>query len=203
MRRPRVVVFDYGSGNVRSAQQALERVGADVTVTADAMTARHADGLMVPGVGAFAECMRGLVAAGGAEVIEYRVTAERPILGVCVGAQVLFTSSAEHDTATKGLGVFDGAVTRLDATRVPHMGWNTVAGAAMPLFDGIPGDERFYFVHSYAARPPVADTEIALGDHGGPFIAAAVRGCVTVTQFHPEKSGRVGLTLLSNWLRSM
>ena len=117
VRRPRVVVFDYGSGNVRSAQQALERAGADVTVTADAMTARHADGLMVPGVGAFAECMRGLVAAGGAEVVEYRVTAERPILGVCVGAQVLFTSSTEHDTATKGLGVFEGAVTRLDATR--------------------------------------------------------------------------------------
>lgn len=203
MSRPHVVVFDYGSGNLRSAQRALEHAGAAVTVTAEVAVARRADGLMLPGVGAFATCMDGLLAARGDEVVGRRVATGRPVLGVCVGAQVLFESGDEHGVVTEGLALFTGAVTRLDAATVPHMGWNTVDSGTMPMFDGIAPDARFYFVHSYAARPPVAGADVAIADHGGGFIAAASRGPLSATQFHPEKSGRAGLTLLSNWVRSL
>lgn len=203
MSRPNVVVFDYGSGNLRSAQRALERAGATVAVSADHRAARGADGLVVPGVGAFAACMAGIRDAGGDEVIPARVAEGAPVLGICVGAQVLFDAGEEHGVTTEGLGLLPGTVTRLAAERIPHMGWNTVEHDGMALFAGIEPRDRFYFVHSYAARPPVADAAVATCVHGGPFVAAVERGPLSATQFHPEKSGRAGLVLLSNWVRSL
>ena len=150
--RKKVVVLDYGSGNLRSAQRALERVGADVEVTADRATALTADGLVVPGVGAFEACMNGLRAIGGDSIIAERLAAGRPVLGVCVGMQILFARGVEFGVQSTGCGQWPGAVTRLDAPVVPHMGWNVVdAAPGSRLFKGIDADTRFYFVHSYAA----------------------------------------------------
>jgi glutamine amidotransferase len=200
--KPSVVVLDYGSGNLRSAQRALARAGADVTVTADGGAARDADGLVLPGVGAFAACMAGLSAVDGAAVVADRVAAGRPLLGICVGMQVLFDSGDEHGVVTDGLGVLPGKVRRLRAPILPHMGWNTVTPAAgSVLFAGLGLDTRFYFVHSYAA----SGTEglVSTAEHGEPFVAAVERGSVTATQFHPEKSGDAGAHLLTNWLGSL
>src|SRR3954447_2777989 len=148
----RVVVLDYGSGNLRSAERAVARTGVDVTVTGDLAAAADADGLVVPGVGAYAACMAGIEALGAGPVIAQRVAAGRPVLGICVGMQILFDSGVEHGVETKGLGLLPGAVTRLHAGRIPHMGWNTVRAAdRSALLDGLPADVRFYFVHSYAA----------------------------------------------------
>ncbi len=198
---PRVVVLDYGSGNLRSAQRALARVGADVTVTSDLAAGGAADGLVVPGVGAFAACMAGIAAVGGAAVIRGRITRGQPVLGICVGMQVLYDLGDEHGVRTPGLGVLTGEVRRLDAPILPHMGWNTVAPPAdTVLFDGLPADTRFYFVHSYAAKAEPGDT---VAEHGEPFAAAVERGPLCATQFHPEKSGDAGIHLLANWLRTL
>ena len=197
-----VVVFDYGSGNLRSMERALQRVGADVEVTKDFAAAMDADGLVVPGVGAFAACMRGLNAVRGGTIIWDRLRKRRPVLGVCVGMQVLFERGLEHGQTCEGIGILAGDVTRLDAPVVPHMGWNTVdvpAGSA--LFAGVES-ERFYFVHSYAARE-VEDTLVTTATHGKAFAAAVERGVLSATQFHPEKSGDAGAALLENWVRSL
>ena len=197
-----VVVLDYGSGNLRSMERALQRVGAEVEVTKDVARAMAADGLVVPGVGAYAACMRGINAVRGGTVIWDRLRKRRPVLGVCVGMQVLFERGLEHGTVCEGLGILAGDVTRLVAPVVPHMGWNTVtvpAGSA--LFAGVES-ERFYFVHSYAARE-VEDTLVTTSTHGETFAAAVERGVLSATQFHPEKSGDAGATLLENWLRSL
>ena len=197
-----VVVLDYGSGNLRSMERALQRVGADVVVTKEVAVALDADGLVVPGVGAFAACMRGLNAVRGGTVLWDRLRKRRPVLGVCVGMQVLFERGLEHGVTTEGLGILAGDVTRLDAPVVPHMGWNSVAvppGSA--LFAGVES-ERFYFVHSYAARE-VEDTLVTTATHGETFAAAVERGVLSATQFHPEKSGDAGAHLLENWLRSL
>ena len=153
MTSPRkVVVLDYGSGNLRSASRALQRVGADTEVTADSDAALAADGLVVPGVGAFAACMAGLREVRGEEIIAKRLAGGRPVLGICVGMQILFARGLEHGTVTAGCGAWPGDVVRLDAPIVPHMGWNTVqAPGDSRLFAGIDPGERFYFVHSYAA----------------------------------------------------
>lgn len=210
----RVVVLDYGSGNIRSAVRALERIGAEVELTADPDRALAADGLFVPGVGNFHACMAGLVAADGPRIIDRRLAGSRPVLGVCVGMQVMFTGSTEPSTAPiDGLGEWPGMVTRLHADVVPHMGWSTVdAAPGSRLFSGIE-HERFYFVHSYAAAswelPPPDATFAAVAPavtwarHGGPFVAAVENGPLSATQFHPEKSGDAGLTLLENWVRSL
>jgi imidazole glycerol-phosphate synthase subunit HisH len=203
-----VVVLDYGSGNLRSAQRALARVGASVTVTPDLAVAAEADGLVVPGVGAYAACMAGIDALGAGPVIASRVERGRPVLGICVGAQILFDYGDEHGVVTKGIGLLPGGVTRLTAQRVPHMGWNTVtAPPPSVLFSGLPDGARFYFVHSYAAWPIPALTEtgavVTLTDHGGAFVAAVERGPLAATQFHPEKSGDAGATLLRNWLGTL
>jgi glutamine amidotransferase len=196
-----VVVLDYGSGNLRSAQRALERVGADVTVTADVGAARDADGLVVPGVGAYAACMAGIEAIGGGAAVLDRVAAGRPVLGICVGMQIFYELGDEHGVRTPGLGVLEGQVLRLAAPILPHMGWNTVSPPpASVLFAGIPAGTRFYFVHSYAAKPEPGDT---VTEHGEPFAAAVERGAVSATQFHPEKSGNAGAHLLSNWLNTL
>jgi glutamine amidotransferase len=198
----RVVVLDYGSGNIRSAQRALERVGAQVDVTADPEAATEADGLVVPGVGAFAACIRGIEEVGGGSVVRDRLAKGRPVLGICVGMQVLFERGLEHGAPTPGLGVLAGDVTRLNASVVPHMGWNTVdAPAESVLLAGL-GDERFYFVHSYAARE-VPEALVTTSVHGERFAAAVECGPLSATQFHPEKSGDAGSTLLANWLATL
>jgi glutamine amidotransferase len=195
----RVVVLDYGSGNLRSAQRALERVGASVTVTADAV---DADGLVVPGVGAFAACMAGLSTVDGGATIAAAIKAGRPVLGICVGMQVLFEAGVEHGVETSGLGVLPGRVESLQAPILPHMGWNTVdAPTGSMLFAGIPGGTRFYFVHSYAVHH--TDGLITKAHHGEDFVAAVEHGLVSATQFHPEKSGDAGATLLENWLATL
>ena len=205
MGGPRIVVLDYGSGNLRSAERALARVGAQVTVTADRSAARAADGLVVPGVGAFATCMAGLKAVGGGDVVRARLAEGRSVLGICVGMQVLFERGEEHGMRTDGLGVLAGTVRRLHADVLPHMGWNTIEQATgSALFAGIPADARFYFVHSYAASTtdPAASTA-SLAYHGEHFVAAVERGRLAATQFHPEKSGDVGAALLENWLGTL
>jgi imidazole glycerol-phosphate synthase subunit HisH len=192
----RVVVLDYGSGNLRSVQRALERVGACVTVTSGRV---EADGLVVPGVGAFAACIAGLSTVDGAATIKAALETGRPLLGICVGMQVLFEAGVEHGVETTGLGVLSGRVEQLQAPILPHMGWNVVdAPTGSALFAGIPGGTRFYFVHSYAAHH--SDGLVAKAHHGEDFVAAIERGPVSATQFHPEKSGDAGATLLENWL---
>jgi imidazole glycerol-phosphate synthase subunit HisH len=217
--RPRVVVLDYGFGNVRSAVRALERVGADVELTADRRAATEADGLVVPGVGAFAACMAGLRAVGGDQVVDRRLAGGRPVLGVCVGMQVMFGAGVEHDVRADGLGEWSGVVDRLEAPVVPHMGWSSVEPAeGSTLFRGVE-QERFYFVHSYAAQsftqghddaadPRYTPPRVTWASHGpagraARFVAAVEDGPLSATQFHPEKSGDAGATLLENWVRSL
>jgi glutamine amidotransferase len=199
---PAVVVLDYGSGNLRSAQRALERAGATVTVTADRRAALDADGLVVPGVGAFAACMAGLDAVEGGDVIAARVRAGRPVLGICVGMQVLFDAGREHGVETKGLGLLPGRVELLDAPVRPHMGWNTVSTPpGSRLFAGVEAGTRFYFVHSYAAHQ--TQGLVTTAEHGERFVAAVEAGPLSATQFHPEKSGAAGRLVLTNWLATL
>jgi glutamine amidotransferase len=201
-----VVVLDYGSGNLRSAQRALERVGADVQVTADRAAALAADGLVVPGVGAFEACMNGLRAIGGDEIIAERLSAGRPVLGVCVGMQILFAHGVEFGVDSRGCGQWPGSVTRLEAPVIPHMGWNVVAAApGSRLFKGLAPDTRFYFVHSYAAQRWEGDPDALLtwATHHVPFLAAVEDGPLSATQFHPEKSGDAGAALLANGVEGL
>lgn len=207
----RIVVLDYGSGNLRSAERALQRVGADVVVTADFDAAVEADGLVVPGVGAFAHCMQGLTAVRGPQIIGRRLAGGRPVLGICVGMQILFERGVEFGEETAGCGEWPGTVERLKADVLPHMGWNTVrAPSGSALFAGLDAGTRFYFVHSFAARrweleesaafrPPL----VTWAHHGEDFVAAVENGPLAATQFHPEKSGDAGATLLANWLRDV
>ena len=211
LSRKKVVVLDYGSGNLRSAQRALERVGADVEVTSDRAAALAADGLMVPGVGAFEACMNGLRAIDGDSIIAERVVAGRPVLGVCVGMQILFARGVEFGVQSTGCGQWPGAVTRLDAPVVPHMGWNVVEAApGSRLFKGIDADTRFYFVHSYAALCSKDQTWegdpgalLTWATHNVRFLAAVEDGPLSATQFHPEKSGDAGAALLANWVEGL
>jgi glutamine amidotransferase len=206
-----VVVLDYGSGNLRSAQRALERVGADVTVTDDFDAAMAADGLVVPGVGAFAACMAGIRSVRGDMIIDRRLAGGRPVLGICVGMQVLFERGDEHGQRTEGLAEWPGVVEGLKAEVLPHMGWNTVrAPQGSTLFADV-RDERFYFVHSYAvtawqqavADPNRAAPLVTWTHHGQDFVSAVENGPLAATQFHPEKSGDAGATLLEAWVRSV
>ena len=199
-------MLDYGSGNLRSAQRALERVGADVEVTADAAAAAAADGLVVPGVGAFEACMAGLRAIGGETIIAERVKAGRPVLGVCVGMQILFARGVEFGVESQGCAQWPGAVTRMDAPVIPHMGWNVVdAAPGSALFKGLDASTRFYFVHSYAAQRWEGRPEALLtwATHHVRFLAAVEDGALAATQFHPEKSGDAGATLLANWVEGL
>lgn len=203
--RPSVVVIDYGSGNLRSAERAIAHVGADVVVTDDLAAAGEADGVVLPGVGAYAACMAGVEAVGAGELIKARVAAQRPVLGICVGMQVLYAAGEEHGVRTEGIGVLPGEVVRLEAPILPHMGWNTLTPpAGSTLFAGVES-ERFYFVHSYATRPSIdaAAEGQTVAVHGRPFVAAVEAGALCATQFHPEKSGEAGLQLLRNWVSSL
>lgn len=207
-----VVVLDYGSGNLASAQRALRRTGADVVVTDDFDAALNADGLVVPGVGAYQACMAGLSAVRGQRIIDRRVAGGRPVLGICVGMQILFDRGVEHGVETDGVGEWPGTVERLQASIVPHMGWNTVQpGNGTVLFDGLDPATRYYFVHSYAVRgwelqvsgrftAPV----VTWAEHGGDrFVAAVENGPLSATQFHPEKSGDAGAEVLRRWVATL
>ena len=207
MSRPLVAVLDYGSGNVHSAVKALAAAGADARLTSDRGLISDADGLVVPGVGAFRAVMEALNAVRAGEMIERRLAGGRHVLGICVGMQVMFELGVERGVDTEGFGEWPGAVTELDAPVLPHMGWNTVQpGEGSRLFRGIE-DERFYFVHSFGAQkwlldvqPPFPKPAVTWSTHGGPFIAAVENGPLSATQFHPEKSGSAGIRLLSNWI---
>jgi imidazole glycerol-phosphate synthase subunit HisH len=203
-RRPRVLVLDYGSGNLRSAQRALERVGAEVSVTADGTSALSADGLVVPGVGAFAACMSGLRAVQGDQIIVKRLAASAPVLGICVGMQILFETGDEHGERTAGCGCWPGVVRKLTAPVLPHMGWNVVTRApGSRLLAGIDAAEMFYFVHSYAATAGPADALTSTAVHGEEFVAVVEDGALSATQFHPEKSADAGAAVLANWLEEL
>jgi glutamine amidotransferase len=196
-----IAILDYGSGNLRSAQRAFERSGSEVVVTSDRDIALNAAGLVVPGVGAFAACMRGLVAIGGDEIVRERVAAQRATLGICVGMQILFRDGDEHASSElhKGVGIWQESVTKLVAPILPHMGWNTVdVTGPSQLFNGV-ADQSFYFVHSYAAKSKVGSVQ-GWTTHGEKFLSAVEDGAICATQFHPEKSGDAGLQLIKNWV---
>jgi len=199
-----IAILDYGSGNLRSAERAFATSGKDVVVTSDRNIALTAEGLVVPGVGAFAACMNGLNAVDGGEIVRERLAKERPTLGICIGMQILFSQGTEHSetAAHAGVGIWDGVVSQLAAPILPHMGWNTVeTNPASILFKGIE-TESFYFVHSYAAKTAVGKTQ-AWSTHGEKFLAAVEDGYISATQFHPEKSGAAGLALIKNWVGSL
>lgn len=209
--KPTVTVLDYGSGNVRSAVRALERAGAQVTLSAKSEDVLGADGLVVPGVGAFGSVMAELKSVDALRMIGRRVAGGRAVLGICVGMQVLFEAGVEHGQQDQGLGEWPGTVELLPAEVVPHMGWNTVtAPEGSVLFEGIE-DERFYFVHSYGVQkwdfevlqPKMRPPMVTWSEHGAPFIAAVENGPLCATQFHPEKSGDAGARLLRNWVNSL
>jgi glutamine amidotransferase len=208
--KPRVVVLDYGSGNVHSAVKALVAAGADVTLTRDRDMVMNADGLVVPGVGAFSAVMEQLNAIGGAKLIDQRLAAGKKVLGICVGLQVLFESGDEHGLVTDGLAQLPGKVEQLESPKLPHIGWNTVSVAeGSVLFSGIE-HERFYFVHSYGvtnwlleATGAFIPPKVTWAEYGSRFVAACEVGPLSATQFHPEKSGEAGIRLLRNWVDSL
>ncbi|MEY4023211.1 MAG: hypothetical protein RLZ23_172 [Actinomycetota bacterium] len=192
-----IAILDYGSGNVRSAQRAFETSGKNVILTSDYEVALNADGLVVPGVGAFAACMQGLRNVRGDQLVRERIALQRPTLGICVGMQILFAHGVEHGNHD-GVGVWDATVEKIQAPILPHMGWNTVvAGSGSALFAGIE-EESFYFVHSYAVKKKVGAIA-TMSHHGEDFLAAIEDGVIAATQFHPEKSGDAGLQLIKNW----
>lgn len=203
----RVVVLDYGIGNVHSAVKALEYAGAKVQLTSDPSKVHSADGLVVPGVGAFAAVMKALTKVKAPELIDKRLAGGKPVLGICVGLQVMFEKGLEHEVETEGLGQWPGVVAKLNSPKLPHMGWNNVAASAdSKLFEGV-ADQLFYFVHSFAAKdftlqvdPPFIAPVVSFAEYGEKFIAAVENGPLTGVQFHPEKSGEAGITLLRNWL---
>ncbi|CAB4541245.1 unannotated protein [freshwater metagenome] len=199
-----IAILDYGSGNVRSAQRAFATSGMDVVITSDRSVALEAKGLVVPGVGAFASCMQGLNAVDGASIIRERISRERPVLGICVGMQILFSQGSEHaqNAPHVGVGIWDAEVSKLDAPILPHMGWNTVEVAeTSELLAGIE-DQFFYFVHSYAAKQAVGQKQ-SWSTYGERFLAVVEDDYVSATQFHPEKSGDAGLALIKNWTKKL
>jgi len=196
-----IAILDYGSGNLRSAQRAFETSGKEVQITSDYETALNAEGLVVPGVGAFAACMTGLQSVRGDQLVRERISLNRPTLGICVGMQILFSSSVEHGTH-QGVGIWSATVEKLNAPIAPHMGWNTVtAPVGSSLFAGVE-DQSFYFVHSYAVKEKIGPLS-TMANYGEDFLAAVEDGAISATQFHPEKSGDAGLALIKNWTSSL
>lgn len=208
----KVALLDYGSGNLRSAYRAVERVGAEVEVTSDPAAVLAADGLLVPGVGAFAACMEGIRRVRGDRMIDERLAGSRPVFGICVGMQIMFDTGIEHGEKAQGCGQWPGTVERLHAQVLPHMGWNTVqVGAGSAMFAGLDPETRFYFVHSYGVRRwEFIDDGVTTAPlvswcthEEDTFVAAVENGPLWATQFHPEKSGDAGAALLENWVKSL
>jgi imidazole glycerol-phosphate synthase subunit HisH len=197
-----IAILDYGMGNLRSVHRAVERVGGRAEVTSDPETSSRADAIVVPGVGAFGACMRGLQERQLDRVVVEFARTERPVLGVCLGLQVLFEGSEEDPDA--GVALLPGKIRRLEGEgiKVPHMGWNEVRWVAdHPLVRGIPDRTRFYFVHSYAAEP-APGTTVGETEHGAVFASVVASGSIFATQFHPEKSGDPGLAIYENFVGS-
>lgn len=196
-----IAILDYGSGNLRSAQRAFETSGKEVLITSDYEVALNAEGLVVPGVGAFTACMTGLKSVRGDELVRQRIALQRPTLGICVGMQILFSEGLEHGSHP-GVGVWDATVEKLDAPILPHMGWNTVRAAeGGSLFRGVE-DQSFYFVHSFASKKAVGEFS-TMATYHEEFLAAVEDGAISATQFHPEKSGDAGLHLIKNWTQGL
>jgi glutamine amidotransferase len=198
-----IAILDYGSGNLRSALRAFERAGKEVILTSDYSVALEAQGLVVPGVGAFGACMTGLKSVRGDQLVRERIALGRPTIGICVGMQILFASGVEHGQH-QGVGIWPSTVEKLTAKVLPHMGWNTVAAASgSQLFKGVEG-ESFYFVHSYGVTAPVDGGALhSWSDYDIRFLAAIEDGVISATQFHPEKSGDAGLHLIKNWVSGL
>lgn len=198
-----IAILDYGSGNLRSALRAFERAGRDVVLTSDYSVALEAEGLVVPGVGAFGACMQGLASVKGDALVRERVALARPTIGICVGMQILFAHGVEHGNH-EGVGIWPSTVEKLSAPVLPHMGWNTVdVASGSNLFKGVEG-ESFYFVHSYGVTEKVESTALqSWTDYDTRFIAAIEDGVISATQFHPEKSGDAGLHLIKNWVSTL
>jgi imidazole glycerol-phosphate synthase subunit HisH len=196
-------IVDYGVGNRRSVEKAFEKVGADVVLTSDADRLRSADGLVVPGVGAFPEAMRRLRSSGLDRVVVDRAADSVPVIGLCLGMQLLFESSSEHEGAT-GLGLLPGRIAKLDprGLKLPHIGWNTISWTrSSPLTEGLPDPAAFYHVHSYAPEPADDDVVLGTGEYGSPFVSFVERDRIFGAQCHPEKSSTHGLQLLGNFVR--
>jgi len=197
-----IAILDYGSGNLRSAERAFAAVGEEVVVTSDPQLCASADGLVIPGVGAFKACMDQLLAIKGDQIIKNYLKTGRKILGICVGMQILFTKGFEKQESD-GLAVLNGEIRLLDAQILPHIGWNSVsAGAGSKLFKGLE-NERFYFVHRYGLQSPVIDGINTTSTYDNEFISAVEKENISAVQFHPEKSGQAGLNLLKNWVRDL
>ena len=201
-----IALIDYGVGNLFSVEKALIAIGAEVQVTSDAEVLRRAEGIVLPGVGAFGDCMRNLEATGLIPVIRQEVAAGKPLLGICVGLQILFEGSEESPEAV-GLGILRGKVKRIqaDALKIPHMGWNSLSAlgdSGKKLLRDLQEQPYVYFVHSYHAVPEEQDVIAATAEYGETITAAVVKENVWATQFHPEKSGDVGLKILKNFMNS-
>lgn len=198
-----IAILDYGSGNLRSALRAFESAGKDVVLTSDYSVALEAEGLVVPGVGAFGACMQGLKSVRGDQLVRERAKAARPTIGICVGMQILFAAGVEHGKH-QGVGIWPATVEKLEAKVLPHMGWNTVSVASgSTLFKGVEG-ESFYFVHSYGVTSEVSGSSLqSWTEYDSKFLAAIEDGAISATQFHPEKSGDAGLHLIKNWVSSL
>ena len=199
-----IAIMDYGVGNLFSVEKAFLYLGADAMITNDAEVLRQADKIVLPGVGAFGDCMKNLQASGMIPVLKEQVQAGVPLLGICVGLQILFEGSDESPEA-EGLGFFRGRVRKIqaDGLKIPHMGWNSleVRRSAKPdLFAGLPENPFVYFVHSYHAVPEDGEIVTATADYGERLTAAVAKGNICATQFHPEKSGDVGLKIIKNFV---
>lgn len=210
MTGPKIVVLDFGSGNIHSVVSSFQEIGAEVELTSDRAAALQADGLVIPGVGAFETVMAQLKKVGAPSMVDQRLSAGKAVFGICVGLQVMFDTGTEHGVESEGLGQWPGSVTKLDSPTLPHIGWNDVeVSEGSVLFEGI-SEEQFYFVHSYGSASFVLEEEtpfekpiVSWAEYGSRFVAAVENGPLSATQFHPEKSGKAGLTLLANWLKTL
>ncbi len=197
-----IAILDYGSGNIRSAERAFATTSQEVIVTSDPNVCASAEGVVIPGVGAFAACMNQLRAIDGEKIIQKHISSGKKILGICVGMQILFTKGFEKEISN-GLGILKGEVEILPARILPHIGWNQVeVNEKSNLFRGIES-ERFYFVHSYGTLSPIEGAVNSYTDYEGKFICAVETELVSAVQFHPEKSGAAGLKLIKNWVESL
>ncbi|MDI6716999.1 MAG: imidazole glycerol phosphate synthase subunit HisH [Actinomycetota bacterium] len=197
-----IAIIDYGMGNLRSVEKAFEKLGFDVAISSDPMFIDRADGIILPGVGAFADCMSNLISAGLEKAVYDGIESGKPFLGICLGLQLLFQES-EEDGIHKGLGIFKGRVRRLPKGRkIPHMGWNQIKYVnKSPIFNGVPEGSHFYFVHSYYVDPVEKDVISTVTDYGLEFTSSVWSGNIFAVQFHPEKSGDIGLKVLENFGR--
>jgi len=210
MSNLKVSILDYGSGNLRSAQKAFQRLGISAEITNDYEDCIKSDGFVLPGVGAFGSCMTGINAVRGNEIVDKRLAGNRKVLGICVGMQVMFEKGLENENLSPGLGQWPGSVEKLVAPIIPHMGWNFLeVNPETQILKGLE-DQSFYFVHSYAAKELDMKTHekflkplVHYATHGERFVASVENGPLTATQFHPEKSGDAGLHLLKNWVETL